>query len=300
MQLIDSHCHLDADVFDADREAVIQRALDAGVECMVAIGSGDGPPDLKAGIRLAEKYEFMYATVGVHPHDASKADDATWVELTALTAHPKVIAVAEIGLDYHYDFSPRRTQQAVFARQLRIAREAHLPIAIHTREAWSDTVALLREHWVGQTSRSARSLQTPPAQDSNSPEAGPGGPAQVWGPAPLEEPGGIFHCFSGGPEEAEEALALGFHLSFSGIVTFPKAEDQREAVRRTPLDRLLVETDAPYLAPVPLRGKRNEPAFVVTTARKVAEIKGLSFEQVAEATSANWKRLCLQTAAKAR
>ncbi len=123
MGLIDSHCHLDADVFDTDREAVIQRALDAGVECMVAIGSGDGPPDLEAGIRLAEKYDFMYATVGVHPHDASKADDQTWADLVALTAHPKVIAVAEIGLDYHYDFSPRETQQAVFARQLRIARE---------------------------------------------------------------------------------------------------------------------------------------------------------------------------------
>lgn len=267
MALIDSHCHLDADVFDADREAVIQRARDAGVDLMVAIGSGDGPPDLNAGIRLAEQYDFVYGTVGVHPHDASKADESTWAELIALTAHPKVIAVAEIGLDYHYDFSPRETQRAVLVRQLQIARDANLPIAIHTREAWADTVALLREHWPG---------------------------------AGAASPGGIFHCFSGGPEEAEEALALGFHLSFSGIVTFPKAEQQREAVRRTPLDRLLVETDAPYLAPVPLRGKRNEPAFVVTTARKVAEIKGLSFEQVAEATTSNWKRLCLQTVAKAR
>ena len=267
MRLIDSHCHLDAEVFDADREAVIQRALDAGVECMVAIGSGDGPPDLKAGIRLAEQYDFVYATVGVHPHDASKADESTWAELTSLTAHPKVVAVAEIGLDYHYDFSPRETQQAVFTRQLSIALEANLPIAIHTREAWSDTVALLQEHWLRDSSNS---------------------------------PGGIFHCFSGGPVEAEQALALGFHLSFSGIVTFPKAEEQREAVRRTPLDRLLVETDAPYLAPVPMRGKRNEPAFVVTTARKIAEIKGVSFEELASATSSNWKRLCLQSTAKAR
>lgn len=267
MSLIDSHCHLDADVFDADRDSVIQRALDAGVEIMVAIGSGNGPPDLQAGIRLAEQYDFMYATVGVHPHDATKADETTWAELTDLTAHPKVVAVAEIGLDYHYDFSPRETQQAVFARQLRIALDAKLPIAIHTREAWNDTVALLQEHWVKDTSVS---------------------------------PGGIFHCFSGGPAEAEQALALGFHLSFSGIVTFPKAEEQREAVRRTPLDRLLVETDAPYLAPVPMRGKRNEPAFVVTTARKIAEIKGLSFEEVASATTSNWKRLCLQSVAKAR
>jgi TatD DNase family protein len=265
MSLIDSHCHLDAQVFDEDRDATIQRARDAGVEILVAIGSGDGPPDLSAGIRLAEKYDFIYATVGVHPHDASKTDESTWEELVSLTAHPKVIAVAEIGLDYHYDFSPRETQQAVFARQLRIARDAHLPIAIHTREAWADTVALLREHWSGSPN-----------------------------------PGGIFHCFSGSPDEAGEALALGFILSFSGIITFPKAEPLREAVRRTPLDRLLVETDAPYLAPVPWRGKRNEPAFVVETARKVAELKGLSLDEVADATTSNWKRLCLRTTVEAR
>jgi TatD DNase family protein len=264
MSLIDSHCHLDAEVFAQDREAAIQRARDAGVETMVAIGSGDGPPDLSAGVRLAEKYDFIYATVGVHPHDASKADESTWEQLTSLTAHPKVIAVAEIGLDYHYDFSPREAQQAAFARQLRIARDANLPIAIHTREAWGDTVALLREHWTG-----------------------------------TGEPGGIFHCFSGSPEDAEEALALGFHLSYSGIITFPKAEQLREAVRRTPLDRLLVETDSPYLAPVPWRGKRNEPAFVVETARKVAEIKGLSLDEVAKATTSNWKRLCLRTTIEA-
>jgi TatD DNase family protein len=265
MSLIDSHCHLDAQVFDEDRDAAIQRARDAGVETMVAIGSGDGPPDLSAGIRLAEQYDFIYATVGVHPHDASKADESTWKDLSSLTAHPKVIAVAEIGLDYHYDFSPRETQRAVFARQLRIALDANLPIAIHTREAWADTVALLREHWSGSPN-----------------------------------PGGIFHCFSGSPTEAEEALALGFLLSYSGIITFPKAEQLREAVRRTPLDRLLVETDAPYLAPVPWRGKRNEPAYVVETARKVAEVKVLSFDEVVEATTSNWKRLCLRTTAKAR
>ena len=176
-----------------------------------------------------------------------------------------MIAIAEIGLDYHYDFSPRETQRTVFARQLQIALEADLPIAIHTREAWADTVALLREHWPGT-----------------------GGP------------GGIFHCFSGSSAEAGEALAMGFLLSYSGIITFPKAEELREAVRRTPLDRLLVETDAPYLAPVPWRGKRNEPAFVIETARKVAEVKGLSLDEVADATTANWKRLCLRTMTKAR
>jgi TatD DNase family protein len=148
---------------------------------------------------------------------------------------------------------------------MEIAREAGLPIFIHTRDAWADTFALLREHWAG-----------------------------------TDCPGGIFHCFSGSPAEAEEALALGFLLSYSGIITFPKAEELREAVRRTPLDRLLVETDSPYLAPVPWRGKRNEPAFVVETARKVAEVKGLSLDEVADATTANWKRLCLRTTVEAR
>jgi TatD DNase family protein len=265
MTLIDSHCHLDSKEFDADRDAAIQRALDAGVETMVAIGTGDGPPDLQAGIRLAERHDFMYATVGVCPQDAGKASEQTWLDMAPLTAHPKVIAVGEIGLDYYYDNDPRDVQRAVFVRQMEIARKAGLPIFIHTRDAWADTFALLREHWSGP-----------------------------------DCPGGILHCFTGGPDEAEKALALGFHLSFSGIVTFPKAEEQREAARRTPLDRLLVETDAPYLAPVPMRGKRNEPAFVAITARKIAEVKGLSFEEVASATSANWKRLCLQTTAKAR
>lgn len=258
MSLIDSHCHLDGKAFDADRDEVIARARAAGVETLVAIGSGDGPPDLEAGIRLAEAYPFVYATAGVHPHEASKADEATWLELASLTAHPKVVAVGEIGLDYHYDFSPPETQRAVFQRQLELAREAGKPVVIHTREAWEDTFAMLREHWAG---------------------AGPGG---------------IMHCFSGGPREAEEALALGFHISFSGIVTYPKAVDVQEAARMTPLDRLLVETDAPYLAPVPYRGKRNEPSYVVHTARRLAELRGEEFDGLAAATSENWRRLCLQ------
>jgi len=262
MTLIDTHCHLDAAVFDADREAVIQRARDAGVGCMVAIGSGDGPPDLEAGIRLADRYDFIYATIGVHPHDAAKATDETWPRLAALAKHPKVVALGEIGLDYHYDFSPRETQRAVLARQLELAREARLPIVIHTREAWADTISLLKSHW------------------------------------PANGPGGIFHCFSGGPAEAEEVLGLGFMLSFSGIITFPKADDIRAALRLAPLDRVLVETDAPYLAPVPWRGKRNEPAYVAETARKAAELRGIALEQFADATSANWKRLCLQQTGK--
>lgn len=258
MTLIDSHCHLDAAVFDADREAVIRRALDAGVECMVAIGSGDGPPDLEAGLRLADAYDFIYATVGVHPHDASKATEETWGQLASLTAHEKVVAIGEIGLDYHYDLSPRETQRSVFVRQLELARDADLPIVIHTREAWTDTISLIQARW------------------------------------PANGPGGIFHCFSEGPAEAEQALGLGFLLSFSGIITFPKADNVRAALIETPLERLLIETDAPYLAPVPWRGKRNEPAYVVETAKKVAELKGLPLGEVAAATSSNWKRLCLQ------
>ncbi len=264
MNVIDSHCHLDAAVFDADREAVIRRALDAGVEYMVAIGSGDGPPDLEAGIRLAEAHDFIYATVGVHPHDASKATEETWSRLESLAAHAKVVAIGEIGLDYHYDLSPRETQRAVFVRQLELARDAALPIVIHTREAWDDTIELVKAHW------------------------------------PAGALGGVFHCFSGGPAEAEQALGLGFMLSFSGIITFSKAGEVRAALRQTPLERLLIETDAPYLAPVPWRGKRNEPAFVVETAKKVAEIKGLALEEVAAATSANWKRLRLQETTKDR
>lgn len=252
--LIDSHCHLDDPQFDPDREAVIERARAAGVEQMLAIGTGQGPPDLEAGIRLADTDPRIYATVGVHPHDAGKAGSGTFERLGALLAHPKVVAVGEIGLDYHYDFSPREVQREVFRRQIAIARRAGAPIIIHTREAWTDTLALLREGW----------------------DAG------------LH---GILHCFSGGPEEAEQALELGFYLSFAGVVTFPKALRVQEAARRTPADRLLVETDAPYLAPVPKRGKRNEPAYVVQTAHKVAELRGESPAQVAATTTENFRRL---------
>lgn len=262
-EFIDTHCHLDARAFDADREAVIERARAAGVSRMVAIGTGDGPPDLEAGIRLAERYSFMDATVGVHPHDAAKASAETWAELASLTAHPKVVAIGEIGLDYHYNFSPPEVQRAVFVRQMEIAREARLPIIIHTREAWEDTVELIRRHW---------------------------DPAF----------GGVFHCFSGGPREAEQALELGFHLSFSGIVTFPKASGVQEAARMAPADRLLIETDAPYLAPVPHRGKRNEPAYVVETARCVAALRGVTAEEIARLAAENWSRLCLQGTATNR
>jgi TatD DNase family protein len=254
--MIDSHCHLDSKQFDDDRDAVIERALAVGVETMVAIGTGDGPPDLEAGVRLADRYPCFCATVGVHPHDAAKATPETFARLTELMKHPKVIAMGEIGLDYHYDFAPREAQRDVFIEQMRIARDAGKPIVIHTREAWDDTISFLREHWTG--------------------------------------PGGIMHCFSEGPERARQALDIGFYLSFGGIVTFPKAREVQESARMAPADRILLETDAPYLAPVPRRGKRNEPAFMMETARKLAELRGETVESIEAATTANFRRLCLR------
>lgn len=257
MTLVDSHCHLDDRQFDQDREAVIARALEAGVTRMLAIGTGDGPPDLEAAIRLADAFPQIYATVGVHPHDARKATPETWRRMRELLSHPKVVAVGEIGLDYYYDNSPRDTQRAVFVEQLRLAAEARKPVVIHTREAWQETLSLLEAHWAATGLR------------------------------------GVFHCFSGGPEEAAQALNLGFFLGFGGVLTFPKAERVRAAARSVPVDRLLLETDAPYLAPVPHRGKRNEPAFVLHTAQALAAARQEPLETLARATTQNFQRLCL-------
>ena len=256
--MVDSHCHLDGKAFDSDRDEVIQRALDTGVERMLAIGTGEGPPDLEAAIRLADKYDVFLATVGVHPHEAAKYDDSTSVRLRELLRHPKVVALGEIGLDYHYDFSPRDTQKRVFIEQMAIAREAGKPIIIHTREAWSDTFAMLEEHWK---------------------------------PTGL---GGVMHCFSGSPVELERTLDLGFHVAFGGVVTYPKAVEVHESARLAPLDKILLETDAPYLAPVPKRGKRNEPSYVAATAQRIAELRSTTLEDVARATTANFERLFLK------
>jgi TatD DNase family protein len=252
VRLVDSHVHLDDAKFDSDRGETIARALAAGVERMLAIGTGDGPPDLEVAIRQAERYPFIYATIGVHPHDASKATPETWTRMQALAAHPKVLAIGEIGLDYHYDLSPRDVQRDVFERQLEIAAAAGKPIVIHTREAWDDTLATLRAHWRGS---------------------------------------GIMHCFTGDEAQARQALDLGFHLSFGGVLTFPKADVVRQAAHFAPDDRLLVETDCPYLAPVPHRGKRNEPAFVVETVRRLAELRGRMPEEIAGLTTRNFDRL---------
>jgi len=252
--LVDSHVHLDDKQFDADREGAIERALAAGVDRMMAIGTGNGPADLAVAVRTADRYPFMYATIGVHPHDASKATDETWTHMRSLADHPKVLAVGEVGLDYHYDFSPRDVQRAVFEQQLALAAEFGKPIVIHTREAWDETLAILRAHWQG---------------------------------------GGIMHCFTGDESQARQALDLGFHLGFGGVLTFPKAEAVRRAARIAPDDRILVETDCPYLAPVPHRGKRNEPAFVVETARRLAEVRGVTMDAVAESTTRNFEQLLI-------
>jgi TatD DNase family protein len=222
---------------------------------MLSIGTGDGPPDLDVAIRLAERYPCLYASAGVHPHDAAKWTPDCAPMLKDRMAHPRVLALGEIGLDYHYDFSPRDVQQRVFIEQMEIAAAARKPILIHTREAWDDTFRLLETYW-----------------------------------KPTGLPG-VMHCFSGGPAEAERSLALGFTISFAGIVTYPKAPELREAALVTPLDRMLVETDAPYLAPVPFRGKRNEPAYVARTGEALAAVLGLAPDELALRTSENFTRL---------
>ena len=255
---IDSHAHLDGKQFDSDREQVITRAREAGVRAMVAIGNGDGPPSLDAGIQLAEQYPFLYATIGIHPHEARLANDSAYQAMEQLARHPKVIAWGEIGLDYFYDHSPRDTQKQVFVHQMELAAAAKLPIVIHCRPSdgsdngWEDCLGLIQDQWA---------------------------------PKGL---GGVLHCFTGNWVQAKQALDMGFMISFAGNVTFPKAQQIRDAALEVPLDRILIETDCPYLAPVPHRGKRNEPAFVKETARKLGELRGLSMEEVGERTGRNF------------
>lgn len=254
--LVDSHCHLDSGAFDVDRDEVIRRARRAGVSLMMAIGTGDGPPDLEAAIRIARAYAGITATVGVHPHDARKFDEHTAGEIENLCACPEVVAVGEIGLDYHYDNSPRKAQQSVFVTQLEIAASKRMPIAIHTRDAWDDTLQLLRKHWAGTGLR------------------------------------GIMHCFTGTSEQALQCLDMGFLLSYSGVLTFARSADLRATARWTPMDSVLIETDAPYLTPAPYRKiRRNEPRFVAETARVLAEVKGVEFEEIAGRTGENYRSL---------
>jgi len=255
---VDSHAHLEGERFDADREQVLARAEAAGVETIVAIGSGTGPGSLDCAIQLAEKHRQMYATIGIHPHEAKLAHEPDFRELEQLAKRPKVIAVGEIGLDYYYDHSPRDVQQDVFLKQMELAKAARLPIVIHCRpsegseNAWHDCLGLIEREWA---------------------------------PVGL---GGILHCFTGTLAHARKALDLGFMISFAGNVTFPKAQPIREAAKEVPLDRMLIETDSPFLAPVPNRGKRNEPAFVKETARQIGELRGISTEEVGAQTTRNF------------
>jgi TatD DNase family protein len=253
---IDSHSHIEGTEFGADREAVIQRALEAGVEIIVCIGDGEVAAESHAAaFKVADEHSFIYTTVGVHPHEARLLNDKLCAQLVELAQHPKVIAWGEIGLDYHYDNSPRDVQREAFRRQLRMARERRLPAVIHTREAEADTLAILDQEW----------------KDSGL--------------------GGIIHCFTGTRRFAEAAIELGFLISFSGVVTFKNAKDLQETAKYLPLDKLLVETDSPFLAPAPYRGRRNEPAYVVETARAIAELRGIEVEEFARVTSENFARL---------
>jgi TatD DNase family protein len=257
---VDSHAHLDGKQFDVDREEVIARARDAGVATILAIGNGDGPGSLDCGIRLASKYDFMYATIGIHPHEAGQAKPSDFDELAAIAKSPKVIAWGEIGLDYFYDHSPRDIQQQVFLKQMELAGAAKLPIIIHCRpsdgseNAWEDCLRLIQDHWISSGL------------------------------------GGILHCFTGTWQHAKCALDMNFMISFAGNVTFPKAQPIRDVAKEVPIERMLIETDCPYLAPIPHRGKRNEPAFVAETARKIAEIRRLSAEDIGMQTAHNFYR----------
>jgi len=252
--LVDTHCHLDPQYFPSGPDEVLARAHEAGVGGFVVIGVGTDLAPARAAVALAKRMnDRAGAAVGVHPHDAVTLDDAAYAELATLTAEPEVVAVGEIGLDYHYDHSPRDAQRAAFARLVGLARERKKPIVIHTRNAPADTIDIL-------TAEGARDV------------------------------GGVIHCFSEDQAFAEKALDLGFDLSFSGIVTFKTSLAVQQVARWAPLDRILVETDSPYLAPIPKRGKPNEPAYVVHTARRVAELRGIAFEALAEATTVNAER----------
>lgn len=262
--LIDTHCHLDPQYFPAGPDEALARAEAVGIHGFVCIGVGADLAPARAAVALAKAQPHRIGcAIGVHPHDAAKMDDAMYEELAALAAAPEVLAVGEIGLDYHYDHSPRETQQAVFARLIHLARSLKKPIVIHTRSAPADTLALLE-------SEGARDV------------------------------GGVIHCFSEDRAFAERALDLDFDLSFSGIVTFKSSASIQEVARFAPADRILVETDSPYLAPVPLRGKPCEPAFVVHTAKKVAELRGIALEALAESTTSNAERRFRRSFATAR
>ncbi len=247
---IDSHCHLERHTFADELDGVIERAFAAELSHMVAVGASRVAEGATEAIALAERVANIYATAGIHPHDAGKATDADLSAIAVAARGAKVVSVGEIGLDYHYDFAPKDVQRNVFVRQIAIAHDVDKPIMLHVREAHEDA-------W------------------------------QVLDDAGMPRAGGIVHCFTAGPREAEEYLKRGMHLSIPGVVTFPKSVELQEAVKMIPLERMLIETDTPYLAPVPFRGKRNEPAYVVHTAAKIAELRGSTQAAIGEATRRN-------------
>ncbi len=280
MPLVDSHAHLD--FYDNDRDEVMQRAFDAGVRTILAIGIGEGPESMHRALELAHADHGtgrpqVFATAGIHPQEASKASDEALAKLEELAADARCVAVGEIGLDYYHVENPLpEVQKAAFVAQMRIAAAARKPIVIHVRtselatpaakarfgaaDAWADLLELIGEYWT---------------------------------PTGL---GGIMHCFSGGPQEAQRSVEAGFYISFAGNVTYPKAVGIREAAVKVPAERILVETDAPFLAPIPLRGQRNEPAYVAHTAAAVAELRGITVDELSGLTTGNFHRLFPQTA----
>jgi TatD DNase family protein len=283
---VDSHCHLDDSQFDSDRHEVIARAREAGVSYLLVIGGASGPDDLDSGLRIAAlggafaepasgnqreplqhtqitaaESTWIYAAGGMHPHEACRAEERHFEGLRRIACKPKFVAIGEIGLDYHYDHSPRELQKQVFIRQLEIAREAGLPIIVHCREAWADLRVIIKQHW-------------------------PSAP-----PAYKRDVSGILHCFSGTSDDASELMDLGFMVSFAGNITFKKADELRAIAASIPLGRLLTETDCPYLAPVPYRGKRNEPAYVCEVTRQLAAIHRVSEEEMGNRMVQNFRRV---------
>ena len=254
MELIDSHAHIDFPQFDEDRDAMLERARAAGVTTLLAIGSGPGPEKLDAAVPFAERHDWIYASVGTHPHEAKELTPAHLEQLAKLTTHPRVIAYGEIGLDYFYNHSPRDVQARVFRDQMELARQAKLPIIIHCRDAWPDCMGILDSTW--------RSTGL----------------------------GGILHCFTSTLEDAQHGVDMGFMISFAGNSTYPKAQNLRDVAKALPLENLLIETDAPFLAPQPYRGKRNEPAYVAEVAKVIASVRNLAAEEVATVTAANFRR----------
>lgn len=253
--LLDSHAHLDDSAFDADRNAVIERARGAGMKYLLAVSGGSGPDDLASAVPIAGQHDWIYATIGIHPHEAQRATKCHFDRLPAEAGNPQVIGVGEIGLDYYYDHSPREIQKYVLIRQLEIARELKLPVIIHCRDAWEDLTSIIAAHWKSSGL------------------------------------GGILHCFSGSREDALRFIDWGFLISFAGNITFKKAEELRAIARELPLDCLLTETDSPYLAPAPHRGKRNEPAYVWDTTKVLAALRNLTEQEMGGQAIRNFERL---------